>query len=75
MIEFRDRLRNCYGDTDKLGFEAQEAMKAQYLATTYEKLQSLKADYNASYAVVEVENKISRNIIFENESYKLIKIE
>ena len=38
-------------------------------------LRSIQDKYTADYAIVEAVNPIKENVIFENDSYKLIEID
>lgn len=75
MLDWRERIEFCYGTTDKQGFEAKEDLKEKFQAVSLPHLKNIKTKYQASYAVVDSKNPITQQIIFENDDYKLIRIE
>lgn len=75
LLEWRQRIRDCYGETNLQGFEAQEDLTAKFRNVKMSHLQNIQAKYNANYAIVETVNPIEENIIFKNDTYKLIQIE
>lgn len=74
MLQWRERMLFCYGETDFLGFEAQKDLTEKFKTVSYKHLQLIQRNYQATYAIVEKENNISENVIFENNTYRVIKI-
>jgi hypothetical protein len=74
LLEWRQRIRDCYGETEKSGFEGQALLSEAFKGVTFEKLTGIGKQYQANFAVVEKDNPIKTNVVFENEGYKLIYI-
>ena len=74
MLEWKERMLFCYGESDKLGFKAQEDLTKKFMNVSLEHLQEIKTKYQASFAVVDDRSPISEGVIFENDSYKLIEL-
>lgn len=74
LLEWRQRIRDCYGETDKSGFEGQELLSEAFKSVTFEKLEAIGKKHQATFAVVEKENPIQENVVFENDGYKLIEV-
>ena len=74
LLEWRQRIRDCYGETELQGFEAQEDLSIKFQSVKMSHLKTIQSKYDADYAIVETVNPIQENVIFENDSYKLIKL-
>ena len=74
LLEWRQRIRDCYGETELQGFEAQEDFSTKFQNVKMSQLKAIQTKYNANYAIVEAINPIEENVVFENDSYKLIKL-
>ncbi len=74
MVEWRERLRRCYGDTSKSGFRASRQLAARYRATAPETLADRGCDYGATFAVIERETKTALPLLAENASYAIVAL-
>lgn len=74
MLEWRERIRFCYGETNKNGFEALEDLNAKYQDINATKLIAIQQLYGADFAILPIENDITDGIIYQNKQFKLIAI-
>jgi hypothetical protein len=74
MLKWRERMLFCYGETNLLGFDGQNDLTEKFITVSYKHLQAIQRNYKATYAIVEKGNDINENVIFENDSYRVIKI-
>ncbi len=79
MLNWRERMRFCYGETDLLGFEAQKDLAEKFKFVSYKHLQAIQRKYGATYAILDTrevvdKNTIFENVIFENDLYRVIEI-
>jgi len=75
MIDWKDRVFDCYGWTDLKGFNAVlYSFEPNYKLIDTERLQMLNKKYNAAYAILYSGTKVDFPVIYENKFYKLIYI-
>ena len=75
MLEWRDRLFDCYTWTDKKGFDAATwAFEPNYKVIDKNRLEMLQKKYGADYAVLYAETVCQFPVLFENKKYKLVYI-
>ncbi len=75
LAEWRQRLFDCYGWTDKEGFDAVLwAFEPQYKAIEEERLRLINEKYGADYAVLYQVSPTSFPVLYENSKYKLVYI-
>lgn len=75
MIEWRERMFDCYGWTDMEGFNAVLwSFEPQYSVISPEKLKMIAQKYGATYAVLYTKTETTFPVLFENELYKLVYI-
>jgi hypothetical protein len=75
MVEWRRRLSDCYGEAERAGFKAAFEMDRSYRAITDKKLIYIAKKYGSLYAVLYKETPTPFPILFENDTYKIVKIE
>ena len=75
MVEWRQRLRDCYGEVEKTGWGAATEMDAAYRRITDERLQFIAQIYGASYAVLYLDTETALPVIYEGRTFKLVEIE
>lgn len=74
MVEWQKRLFNCYGQPKSAGFAAASEMDKNYRIITDEKLRSLQMQYRISYAILYAETSTQLPVLFENQMYKLVRL-
>jgi hypothetical protein len=75
MLEWRDRLFDCYTWTDKKGFDAATwAFEPNYKVIDKNRLEMIQKKYGSDYAVLYSETVCQFPVLFENKVYKLIYI-
>jgi hypothetical protein len=75
MIEWKERVFDCYGWTDLKGFNAVlYGFEPNYKNIDTERLKMLHQKYKTDYAVLFKETGTDFPVIFENTTYKLVYI-
>lgn len=75
MLEWQQRLFDCYTWTDMRGFDAALwAFEPNYKIINRERLLMLKEKYGATHAVLFAETICGFPVLFENEHYKLVDL-
>ena len=74
MQEWRQRIRDCYGNVDSGGFEARSDMAINYRSIDDTALVKIAAKYGARFAVLYVETPTSRPVLFGNSQYKIVQL-
>ena len=75
MIEWKERVFDCYGWTDLKGFNAVlYGFEPNYKNIDTERLKMLHQKYRTDYAVLFKETKTDFPVIFENAMYQLVYI-
>ncbi len=72
MREWRARLRDIFGPTDRGGFGALREMKATYRASL--DWTAVAQKYNATYAVLLADTLWNGPVLYENDGYKAVRI-
>lgn len=75
LAEWKERLSNCYGEVQGVGFAAGDEMDKQYKKITKDRLMFIAKKYGAAYAVLYKETPSEFPVIFENNVYKIVEIE
>ncbi len=75
MVEWKERLSDCYGEVKGVGFAAGDEMDKQYRKITKDRLMFIAKKYGATYAVLYKETSVEFPVIFENNVYKIVEIE
>jgi hypothetical protein len=76
MKDWRQRLLDVYGWTEKKGFDAvQWAYMPHYRVIKTEKLLEIQQKYGATHAILYKETETDFPVLFENEAYKLIYLD
>ncbi|MEW5822026.1 MAG: DUF6798 domain-containing protein [Cyanobacteriota bacterium] len=73
MFEWKQRFDNCYGKTYKLGFDAVSELNNNYKAINDKKLKEITLKYNINYAILYNESNTNYPVIFNNNTYKVVK--
>ena len=74
ILEWKQRMENCYGNVKSIGFPALDDMEEKYRYIDDEKILGLKNKYNISYAVLHSETETSFPILFFDDKYKIVSI-
>jgi hypothetical protein len=75
LVEWKNRLDDCYGETSQNGSAAVKEMEKNYATITESQLQTLAKKYSASYVVLFRETDVpSFEPVYENDGYKIIKL-
>ena len=74
MKEWKTRIDSCYGNTNFIGFEALSDLDNNYKSIDDKRIKELQQLYDFQYIVLYEETKTILPILYQNSSYKLIKI-
>jgi hypothetical protein len=75
MIDWKNRVFDCYGWTDLKGFNAVlYSFEPNYKIIDTERLKILNYKYKTEYAVLYKETEVIFPVLYENSQYKLIYI-
>ena len=74
MLEWYDRIIDCYGYPTNYGFSMIPELIENYKKITDKKLKVLTKKYNIGYAVLYQETDSDFDVIYQNKSFKLIEI-
>ncbi|MBN1250558.1 MAG: hypothetical protein JXR51_05235 [Bacteroidales bacterium] len=73
MKEWKNRIDNCYGKTNKSGFEALTDLENNYKNINTEKIKKLEKKYNFKYIILFSETKTELPVLYKNKTFKLVK--
>jgi hypothetical protein len=74
MVEWQQRLFDCYGISKLLGFDAMHEMSRHYKKITDIKLKTLQKKYGANYAVLYHVTKTQFPVLYQTRNYKIVQI-
>ncbi|MGD0004178.1 MAG: DUF6798 domain-containing protein [Anaerolineaceae bacterium] len=74
MVEWQQRLFDCYGIPKSIGFDAMSEMSRLYEKITDDKLKALQIKYGASYAVLRHATKTQFPVLYHTKDYKIVQI-
>ncbi len=74
MLEWQQRLFDCYGTPKLIGFDAMSEMSKLYTKITDNRLKALQVKYGASYAVLHQATKTQFPVLYQTDDYKLVQI-
>lgn len=74
MIQWEQRLFDCYGKPANAGFESEMELKNNYISITRADLLRLQATYGITYAVLYRQTVTDFPILYKNATYKIIQI-
>jgi hypothetical protein len=74
MVEWQQRLFDCYGIPKAIGFDAMYEMSRLYKKITDGKLKALQIKYGISYAVLHHATKTQFPTIYQTKEYKIVQI-
>jgi heme/copper-type cytochrome/quinol oxidase subunit 4 len=74
MLEWRQRLLDCYGRTKATGFSAIPEMTINYKHITDDAIITLQAKYGFAYAVLYAETKTSLPVLFTTDNFKVVEV-
>ena len=74
MVEWQQRLFDCYGKPASSGFPAVKEMEKNYEIIDDSKIRDLKAKYGISYAVLYKQTPTQFPNLYENQEYKIIQV-
>ncbi len=74
MREWKQRLVDCYGTTEKTGFSAAEAFEQRYKTITDSRIRYIKDTYNISYAILYNQTDTRFPVVYRNDTYKLVHV-
>ena len=72
MKEWKTRIDSCYGQTDKIGFQALSELENNYKKINDKKIEKLHQIFNFQYIILYNETKTIFPFIYQNNTYKLI---
>lgn len=75
MLEWQQRLFDCYGEPETGGWSAAAEFDENYRHIDDDRIFALQSKYEISYAILYQETDTSLPILYENPSYKLVKID
>ena len=74
MLKWYDRLKDCYGDSNYLGFAAASQMDENYRNITVNKLEKITEKYKVSYAILYSQTQIDLPVLVETNEYKVVSL-
>lgn len=74
MLRWKERLDDCYGGTDGLGFDAARRMDARYHEIGEERILAVALKYGATYAVLYADTPTELPVIYRNDAYKVVRL-
>jgi len=74
MLEWYKRITSCYGKPTNTGFSMIPELEANYKEISDEKLLFLKGKYDIDYAVLFSETLTDFDVIFQNNTYKIVNL-
>jgi len=74
MVEWQQRLFDCYGIPKAIGFDAMYEMSRLYKKITDGKLKALQIKYGVSYAVLHHATKTQFHVIYQTKEYKIVQL-
>lgn len=75
MVEWRRRLRDCYGEMKHAGWPGAGELEDAYRHITDERLLFVAEKYGASYAVLYRWTETALPVVCQNIAFKIVKIE
>ncbi len=74
LVEWQQRLFDCYGTPKLIGFDAMSEMSKLYENITDDRLKALQVKYGASYAVLRHAAKTQFPVLYRTKDYKIVQI-
>ena len=74
LLEWRERLTDCYGEVAGRGFDAVAEMDRNHRAVTDEDLVFIARKYGAGFAVLHRRTRTGFPVLFEEDRYKVVRI-
>jgi hypothetical protein len=74
MVEWQQRIWDCYGIPQGSGFNADSELKNNYRKITRADLLRLQAEYGFNYAVLYTETPTDFLVLYQNSTYKLVEV-
>jgi hypothetical protein len=74
MIEWKNRIDNCYGTTGLIGREARDFLNQSYKKIDDAKILELQSLYGFSYVILFKETPTQFPVLFENSKFKIISL-
>ena len=74
MLEWRQRLLDCYGAVAARGFRAADEMDRNYRGITDERIRMAAGKYGADHAVLYRETTSGFPVLYRNSKYKVVSI-
>ena len=74
MLEWQQRLFDCYGIPTKTGFDAEAELVAKYRSISDAKLLELRSKYHIDYAVLYVQTPSKFSVLYQNPTYKIVAL-
>ena len=75
MQKWYERVIDCYGEVKSTGFRGMQEMERNYKDITDDKIIFVAKKYGVSYAVLYKETLSNFPVVFQNKSYKMIRVE
>jgi len=74
MVEWKNRMDNCYGQTKERGHKVRRKMAERYHHIRDKKILALYSDYGFSYCVLFADTATQFPVLYENKRYKIISL-
>ena len=74
ILEWSQRLEDCYGPVRSAGFAAVTGMEEQYKKIDDARLAALAARYGASYAVLFSPTETAFSVLYDRGRYKIVRL-
>ena len=74
MVEWKRRLRDCYGEVEGVGRAARSKMDVNYRRISERRMVFLARKYDVSYAVLYRNTPCKFLVVSENKSFKIVSL-
>ncbi len=75
MVQWYQRITDCYGKPRRLGFKASKEFDAHYRALTDGQLQELGDKYRASHAVLFAGTRTNLQVLYADADYQVVLLD
>lgn len=75
MVEWKERLLDCYGEVDTINSRTLRKMEKHYKSIDSASILSLRQKYGFTHAVLYKETSTELPVVFENSTFKVVAVQ